>query len=323
MINSKNLIFSIVAGLVSAVLAALALTRPGLLTLLIYVSAVPIFYASFARGSLSGAIAAVIAAVSTGLTGGFAIAAIVAITIVGPAAYGGYLTGLSRQDENGEVFWYPLSEILFRLALVVIAAYIVLGLWFGYDVALVAAQFEKFMREIMNMQNAVLGPKEEIAIRSNSVLYASLLPLVVPAFSFAILIWNMSLAERLARRKPGMKRPKDNIAADSGMPRRALILFIAALATSLLLPPLQGLSYVVVGTLGMAISMIGLAVLHYFTWGLKGRSQILFFTYVMLIALSLPIFLFLIVGIAELTFLLRARDPDRMSRVMKLPKNHK
>lgn len=314
MINSKTLIFGIVAGLVSAVLAALALTRPGLMTLLIYVSAVPIFYASLARGNVAGILAATVAAVSTGLAGGFAIAAIVVMTIVGPAAYGGYLAGLSRHNEDGSTIWFPISEILFRLALVVAAAYIVLGLWFGYDVTLVAGQFEKFMLEVMASQNAVIGVAEENAIRSNSVLYASMLPLVVPAFSLAILIWNMSIAERFARRRPGIERPKDNIAADSGLPRKALALFAVALIAALLFQPLQSLSYVVVGTLGMAISMIGLAVLHYFTWGLKLRSQILFFTYVVLVALSLPIFLFLILGIVELTTLLRARDPNRMEQ---------
>ncbi len=312
MIQSKTLIFSILAGLASAVMAALALTRPGLLTLLIYVSAVPIFYASFSRGSLAGIIAAIVATLSTGASGGLAIGAIVGMTIVGPAAFAGHMAGLSKTDDEGRKFWFPLSEILFRLALTLVVAYIVLGLWYGYEVELVAAQFELFMKQVVSMQEQAGATIDEEQIRTNALLYASLLPLLVPAFSLAILVWNMGLAERLVRRRAKMERPKDNIAADVGLPRAALAIFAVSLIIAVSIPSLQSIAYVIAGTMGMAIAMIGLAVMHYFTWGLKARSQILFFAYFVLIAISLPIFLFLIIGLAELLLLLRARDPNRM-----------
>lgn len=312
MIPSKIIIFSIIAGLASALMAALALTRPGLLTLLIYVSSVPVFFASLGWGSIAGIIAAIVATISTGAAGGFAIAAIVGATIVGPAAYAGHMAGLSRTDNDGNDFWFPISEILFRLTLTIAAAYIALGIWFGYDVKLVADQIELFMRQVLAAQPTAPSAVDGDLLKANADLYASLLPLVIPAFSLIILVWNMSIAERLVRRRMGMKRPKDNIAADSGLPRSALIIFAAALIVAIAIPSLQSIAFAITGTLGMAIAMIGLAVLHYFTWGLKARSQILFFAYVMLIAISLPIFLFLIVGLIELLLLLRARDPNRI-----------
>ena len=312
MIPSKILIFSIIAGLASALMAALALTRPGLLTLLIYVSSVPVFFASLGWGSLAGIIAAIVATISTGAAGGIAIAAIVGTTIVGPAAYAGHMAGLSRTNDDGHVFWFPISEILFRLTLTIAAAYIGLGIWFGYDVTLVSDQIEMFMRQVLAAQPTPSGTVDNDLLKANANLYASLLPLIIPAFSLVVLVWNMSIAERLARRRIGIKRPKDNIAADIGLPRSALIIFAAALIVAIAIPSLQSIAFVITGTLGMAIAMIGLAVMHYFTWGLKARSQILFFAYVMLIAISLPIFLFLIVGLVELLLLLRARDPDRI-----------
>lgn len=312
MMNSKTLIFGIIAGLASAVLAAIALTRPGLLTLLIYVASVPVFFASFSRGSLAGIIAAAIAILSTGIAAGMPIAAIIGLTIVGPAAYAGHLAGLSRQGDDGALYWYPLSEILFRLALAVIAAYILIGLWFGYDVTQIATEIERFIRQVMTVQEPSLSAEQETAIRYNSIFYATLLPLIIPAFSLAVLVWNMSLAEKLARRKSLMQRPKDNIAADSGLPKMALALFVVAIILAALIPSLQSAAFVVAGTMGMALAMIGLAVLHYFTWGRKARSQILFLTYMATILLSMPLFLFLIVGIAELLMYLRARDPNRM-----------
>lgn len=312
MMNSKTLIFGIIAGLASAVLAAIALTRPGLLTLLIYVASVPVFFASFSRGSLAGIIAAAIAILSTGIAAGMPIAAIIGLTIVGPAAYAGHLAGLSRQGDDGALYWYPLSEILFRLALAVIAAYILIGLWFGYDVTQIATEIERFIRQVMTVQEPSLSAEQETAIRYNSIFYATLLPLIIPAFSLAVLIWNMSLAEKLARRKSLMQRPKDNIAADSGLPKIALALFVVAIILAALIPSLQSAAFVVAGTMGMALAMVGLAVLHYFTWGRKARSQILFLTYMATILLSMPLFLLLIVGIAELLMYLRARDPNRM-----------
>lgn len=312
MMNSKTLIFGIIAGLASAVLAAIALTRPGLLTLLIYVASVPVFFASFSRGSLAGIIAAAIAILSTGIAAGMPIAAIIGLTIVGPAAYAGHLAGLSRQGDDGALYWYPLSEILFRLALAVIAAYILIGLWFGYDVTQIATEIERFIRQVMTVQEPSLSAEQETAIRYNSIFYATLLPLIIPAFSLAVLIWNMSLAEKLARRKSLMQRPKDNIAADSGLPKIALALFVVAIILAALIPSLRSAAFVVAGTMGMALAMVGLAVLHYFTWGRKARSQILFLTYMATILLSMPLFLLLIVGIAELLMYLRARDPNRM-----------
>jgi len=312
MMNSKTLIFGIIAGLASAILAAIALTRPGILTLLIYVASVPVFFASFSRGSLAGILAAAIAILSTGIAAGIPIATIIGLTIVGPAAYAGHLAGLSRQGEDGVLYWYPLSEILFRLALAVIAAYILIGLWFGYDVAQIATEIERFIRQVITVQEPSLSTEQETAIRYNSIFYATLLPLIIPAFSLAVLVWNMSLAEKLARRKSLMQRPKDNIAADSGLPKMALVLFVVAIILAALIPSLQSAAFVVAGTMGMALAMIGLAVLHYFTWRRKARPQILFLTYMATILLSVPLFLFLIVGIAELLMYLRARDPNRM-----------
>jgi hypothetical protein len=323
MIPSKILVFSIIAGLAAALMAALALTRPGLLTLLIYVSSVPVFFASLGWGSLAGIIAAIVATISTGAAGGFAIAAIVGLTIVGPAAFAGHMAGLSRTDNDGSVFWFPISEILFRLTLAIAAAYIALGIWFGYDVSLVSSQIEMFMRQVLAAQPSTPNVVDGEVLQANADLYASLLPLIIPAFSLVILVWNMSIAERLVRKRMGMKRPKDIIAADSGLPRSALIIFAAALVAAIAIPSLQSIAYVISGTMGMAIAMIGLAVMHYFTWGIKARSQILFFAYILLIAVSLPIFLFLIVGLVELLLLLRARDPNRIPPNSNKPDNNK
>ncbi len=319
MINSKNLLFAVIAGLASAVLAALALTRPGLLTMLIYVASVPVFFASFAWGSIAGIIAAIVAALATGMAGQIQVVAIVGLTIVGPAAYAGHLAGLSREGEDGKKYWFPLSEILFRLALVVAAVYIGLGLWAGYDVEQVASQIEHMMVQVLAASGDAVTNEEQI--KENSLLYATMLPMVVPPFSLAVLVWNMNIAARMARKRAKFARPKDNIAADSGLPRTALMLFAAGLVVALLVPSLQSMALVVVGTMAMAISMIGMAVMHYYTWGLRARSQILFFAYVLTATTSIPMVLFLIVGMVELLFFLRARDPNRMPPVINTPNN--
>ena len=312
MMNSRTVIYGIIAGLASALLAAVALTRPGLLTLLIYIASVPLFFASLAWGSLSGLIAGLVAIVSTAIAASGSVALIIGATIIVPATFAGHLANRSRQDDEGKVYWYPLSEILFRLSLAVAITYILLGLWLGYETTAVAAQFEQFITQVLASQNEPLNADQLATVRANSLLYASLLPFAVPAFSLAILVWNMSIAEKIVRKRIKMARPKENIAAEIGLPRSALIVFAVALLVALALPPARPIAFVVLGTVGMAIVMIGLALLHYFTWGRQGRSQILFFTYVVTIAFSLPLIGFFIAGIAELLLLLRMRDPDRM-----------
>ncbi len=323
MIPSKIIIFSIIAGLASALMAALALTLPGLLTLLLLVISVPVFFASLGWGSIAGIIAAIVATISTGVAGGFTIAAIIGMLFVGPAAYAGHMTGLSRTDNEGKQFWFPISEILFRLALTIAAAYIALGVWFEFDVKLLAEQSEKLITQIILQQDSTAPNFDHDALRSQLLIFSTLVPLVYPAFSLVILVWNMSIAERLARKRMGIKRPKDNIVADIGLPRSALVIFAAALVAAIAIPSLQSIAFVITGTLGMAIAMIGLAVMHYFTWGIKARSQILFFAYFLLIVISLPIFLFLIVGLVELLLLLRARDPNRIPPNSNTPDKNK
>ncbi len=309
---SKNLIFSVIAGLLSALMAALALTQPGLLTLLIYVAAVPILFAGFTWGSFAGVIAAATAVVSTAVSANFTVALLASLIVAGPAALAGYLAGLSRPDDRGTIYWYPLSELLFHLSLAVAAGCIMVGLMLGYNSANTTGVFEQFMLGIVESQNLQVNAARKAAIKSDAAFYATLMPLILPAFVLAIIVWNMRLAERMARLRSLMPRPKDNIAADIGLPRKVLIIFAASIIIALLFPPMRNAALVVAGTTGMAIAMVGLAVLHYYSWGWKGRNMILLAVYIITIATSLPVIIFVITGITELLLLLRARSPNRM-----------
>ncbi len=310
--NSKTFIFSIIAGLASALLAAVSLTHPGLLTLFIYVTSVPIFAASLAWGSLAGFVAASVTILSTGFAASMPIALFLALLLIAPAAYAGHLAGLSRLGDDGKLYWFPLSGILFRLALFIAVSTITIGLWFGYDATTLANDIGKIIRDAMIANGDPPSAAQETAIGQNLKFVTTMLPMFLPANLLIVLVWNMKVAEKLVRAKATMRRPKDNIPADSGLPKMAMILFGAAVVVALLVPSLQNAAFVVVGTMGMAIALIGMAVMHYFTWGRKGRAQILFLAYMITITISLPLALFLAVGLAELVFYLRARDPDRM-----------
>jgi hypothetical protein len=61
------------------------------------------------------------------------------------------------------------------------------------------------------------------------------------------------------------------------------------------------------GSLGCAVALVGLAVLHALTLGNAARGFVLFGTYAILLIFGFPILLFALLGIAESAFHLRAR----------------
>ena len=132
----------ILAGLASALMSSGVIAQSGMAVVLYFLTPLPIFVAALGWGSSAGLVAAAAATIAVGIFAAPMAALLMALTSYAPAAIGAYLSGLARPaSELGGpedvMVWYPLSDIVFRLALMVAASFIIIGfiLGFGPDMA--------------------------------------------------------------------------------------------------------------------------------------------------------------------------------------------
>src|SRR5690606_14735649 len=145
--NGTIIGIGLLAGLASALMSSGVIVQGGAMAaamamVLYFLTPLPIFIVALGWGSSAGIVAAATATVAVGVVAVPLAALLMALTSFIPAAIGAYLSGLARPAEEvggpkDILVWYPLSDIVFRLALMVALSFIVIGaiLGFGPDMA--------------------------------------------------------------------------------------------------------------------------------------------------------------------------------------------
>lgn len=307
----------ILAGLASALMSSGVIVQSGMAMVLYFLTPLPIFVAALGWGSTAGIVAAAAATIAVGVFAVPMAALLMALTSYIPAAIGAYLSGLARPAEElggpkGVMVWYPLSDIVFRLALMVAVSFIVIGaiLGFGPDMA----------RELANAvidRVAEADPQFTASDEMRNTMSALLmfaLPAIQPATCLAILVGNLYLALRLTAMSGRLRRPRDDWPATLRMPRTALIVFAVALAVAFFSGPAGLVATVVVGALGAGFMMAGLAIMHERTRGKVWRPVALWFAYFAIILFAFLLFVFMVLGLF---------DTSRGAPISKIPGNDK
>ncbi|EXU84523.1 hypothetical protein AX23_11790 [Brucella melitensis 548] len=153
-------------------------------------------------------------------------ALLMALTSFIPAATGAYLSGLARPAEElggpkGVLVWYPLSDITFRLAMMVALSFVIIGAIVGFG--------PEMARELANtLIDGVAEADQQFTASdetrdSVTMLLMVALPAIQPATCLAILIGNLYLALRLTALSGRLRRPRDDWPATMRMPRPALL----------------------------------------------------------------------------------------------------
>ncbi|MBA8819740.1 DUF2232 domain-containing protein [Ochrobactrum sp. GPK 3] len=307
----------ILAGLASALMSSGVIVQSGMAMVLYFLTPLPIFVAALGWGSTAGIVAAAVATVAVGVFAVPMAALLMALTSYVPAAVGAYLSGLARPAEElggpkDVMVWYPLSDIVFRLALMVAVSFVVIGaiLGFGPDMA----------RELANTvidRVAEADPQFTASDEMRDTMSALLmfaLPAIQPATCLAILVGNLYLALRLTAMSGRLRRPRDDWPATLRMPRPALIVFAIALAVAFFSGAAGLVATVVVGALGAGFMMAGLAIMHMRTRGKVWRPVALWFAYLAIILFAFLLFVFMVVGLF---------DTSRGAPISKIPGSDK
>jgi hypothetical protein len=304
------------AGVAAALLFASVRSGIPLSLFLLCLSPLPVLIAALGAGPLAGLLAAVAAATLLGgaISTSSSIAFLLSMGL--PACWLGYLALLGRPIANGaaaKMEWYPPGGLVLWAAVIgaIIAAASLLAL--GTDEAAIMSQL-KFSLEVMMCPASSGLPADppKISCPDDIAPLIDMMTRMLPpamAVSTALIhtvnLWLAALALRLQGRLP---RPWPDLTALS-FPPFAPVAYGACLAAALL-PGLPGLfAGLLAAVLTMAFAMVGCAVVHTATRGVRGRAFLLwgFYAGAVLLVFVPVVLVTAIAGVAETLFGLRER----------------
>ena len=304
------------AGAAAALLFASVMSGSWISILLFYLAPLPIMIAGIGWSHWAALIAALTGALAIGAVFGtmlcFAFLAGVGI----PAWWLGYLTMLARPaGGNGEsaatLEWYPPGRLVVwaagLAALIVVAAIPN----FGADAESFRAGLHSALTRMLQIETgAAAGAPLDVPGVSNAGRLINFLVAAVPPAAAVLAtvtsLVNLWLAARIVNFSGLLKRPWPQISAMS-FPRPVA----AAMALVMALSFIGGLVGIVAGVLSasllMAYGVLGFAVLHALTQGIKSRPFLLGSVYASVFVFGWPVLALCLLGLGETAFDLRAR----------------
>ncbi|MGZ3307074.1 MAG: DUF2232 domain-containing protein [Xanthobacteraceae bacterium] len=282
------------AGAAAALLFASVVSGSLAAVFLFYLAPLPIMIAALGWSHIAGLIAAASATAAVAVLSGVFFVAVPVIAF--GAWWLGYLALLARPAVNGgggALEWYPVGRLVLWAA--------VLG------TLIVAAAVPNFGTDQESLQAALRKTYERIL--RDQALIDVLVVAVPPAaavFSTVTNVFNLWLAARAVKISGRLKRPWPDLAALT-LPPSSSALLAAAIAGSFL-PDLPGvLAGVLAASLLMAFAILGFAVLHAITRGMRARIFMLTALYAAAIVLGWPVLAMAVLGLAEILLNIRSR----------------
>lgn len=282
------------AGAAAALLFASVVSGSLAAVFLFYLAPLPIMIAALGWSHMAGLIAAASATALVAILSGVFLIAVPVIAF--GAWWLGYLALLARPATNGgggALEWYPVGRLVLWAAVI--------------GTLIVAAAVPNFGTDQESLQAALRKTYERIL--RDQALIDVLVVAVPPAaavFSTITNVFNLWLAARVVKISGRLKRPWPDLAA-LALPASSSALLAAAIAGSFL-PDLPGLlSGVFAASLLMAFAILGFAVLHAITRGMRARIVMLTGLYAAAMVLGWPVLAMAFVGLAEATLNIRSR----------------
>jgi hypothetical protein len=285
------------AGAAAALLFASVVSGSIAAIFLFYLAPLPILIAALGWSHVAGLIAAAFAtAVVAVLAGTFFIAVPVIAFGAWWLGYSALLARPARNGGGGALEWYPAGRLVLWAAVI--------------GTLIVAAAVPNFGTDQQSLQAALRKTYERI-LRDQSLI--DMLVVAVPpaaaVFSTVTNVFNLWLAARIVKISGRLTRPWPDLAALT-LPASSAGLLAAAIAGSFL-PDLFGvLSGAFAASLLMAFAMLGFAVVHAITRGMRSRAVVLTAIYAAAVVLGWPVLALSILGLAETAFNIR----DRVAR---------
>lgn len=300
--TAKDFGIGVLAGLAAALLSVGVVAQSPLAMMLLLFSPLPIFVAALGWGTAAGFIAALSMAVVISVLAAPTAALVVVLIIALPAAAAAYFTGLARPaaeigGPTDATVWYPLADTVLRLALIVAASFIAIGMLIGFGDDF-AAQLVKSFGQQLATSNPELAPTPEVA-QGIALFVVRALPAVQPAVWVMLIVANLYIALRLTSASGKLRRPKDDWPRALRMPRPALFIFAVACAACFLPGGIGYAATAIAGALGAGFMLAGFAMMHERTRGAPWRPIALWLAYLAVVIFTFTLFLFLLAGLFD------------------------
>lgn len=313
-VTSSSLLVGLLAGCAAALLSISA-GEPTALSIVLFAAAtLPILIASTGWSNTAGFVAATVAGAIVSIFVSPTAALVFIVTTLAPAAWIGHLANLSRPASelggpDGATAWYPLSDILFQLCVLVIAGLLVVGVSMGYGEAMIGEVVDEFFA-IMQEQSPDFQPAEGDR-DAYAAFFLTALPVVQGALWVLILFGALYLSLAIVRTSGRARRPKDDVPSSLRMSRRSLYAFGVGLAMTFFggAPALVGA--LVCGAFGAGFTLAGFAIIHHRTRGKAWRPLALWGGYLAVILFSLPLLFFLVAGMIQTARAVPVAGPPR------------
>jgi hypothetical protein len=301
-LDRTSLLTGILAGVTAALLSLGANTQSSFAILLYAASALPVLIAGLGWGKA----AAITAVVTAGLTGGVLVSPyfalmIVVITLI-PAAWLSHLANLARPaSELGgpadALAWYPLSDIMTNLAMLVTFSMIIVGFMIGYDSGLSDRMIDMVLASLKT-QEPLYNPDPDTIAQIKSI-FGLALPLIQGALWVLMLFAAYYIATRIVQTSGKGLRPREDMPSTLRMHRYAIFAFLGGLVLTFVGGTPAVVGALVCGTFGAGFLLSGFAVLHFRTRGKSWRLPVLWLTYLAVLMFTLPAFFILLSGLMD------------------------
>ncbi|MBP1860738.1 DUF2232 domain-containing protein [Rhizobium herbae] len=301
-LDKTSLLTGALAGVTAALLSLGANTQSSLAIVLYAASALPILIAGLGWGNA----AAIVAVVVAGLTGAVIVspyfALLIAVITLIPAAWLSHLANLARPASElggpeGALAWYPLSDILTHLAVLVTIGMIVVGTIIGYDGSM-SDQMIDLVMSALKEQEPLYNP-DAASIAQIKSIFGVALPMVQGAIWVLMLFAMYYIATRIVQTSGKSLRPREDMPSTLRMHRFAIFAFLGGLVLAFMggVPAIIGA--LVCGTFGAGFLLAGFAVFHFRTRGKSWRLPVLWLGYLSVVIFTIPAFFFLLTGLMD------------------------
>jgi hypothetical protein len=304
------------AGAAAALLFA-SVTSGSLLSIfLFYIAPLPILIAVLGWSHWAGMIAAIGAATALAVIfGGMFFLAFMVGTGV-PAWWLGYLAMLARAAPAGVVRgslqsaaleWYPPGRLVLW-ASAFAALVVIIGIFnLGTD-------FESYRAALHQALDRIIRFTSESGEQTPPPTHAALIDFLVLAIPPAgavlattTMVTNLWLAGRIVKFSGRLQRPWPEL-PELTFPRPVALAFLATVALSFVGGLVGVLAGVIASSLMLAYGILGFAVLHSITRGMKARPLVLSASYASVAILGWPVLALCLLGLADAAVDVRARS---------------
>ena len=295
---------TVLAGLASGLLFLALVSGSAAVPVVGYFVQLPLFFAGFALGLTSAALASAGSLAIVGLTAGLQAALLFAVTLALPVLLVVRYALWTRRGERGEIEWYPAGLLLARLVgLALIVAFVAL-LWLALSAGSVTALLSGASEEL------TVALREQGLAPSVVDLVDSLLPYMpgmVAASWLVMIVVNGSLGQWLATKQSMAIRPSSSL-AKLELPSWMVPAFaVAAAAAGLVGGDLAIFATTGAMILALPVMLQGLAVVHAMASRLASPGLALGLFYLATFFVWPLIFLVLGLGLIETFAQLRRR----------------